>query len=387
MKAGERIVIVGGGAAAAATVEAYRRHGGRASIVMLCGEADPPYERPPLSKEFVRGESAREELPLHPPAWYSERAVDLRLGVRATTLHPGRGEIETDDGAPVGYDACVIAAGSRPRLPGFVSPGMEHVSTIREIADAELLRDRAPRDQRLVVVGSGFIGCEAAISLARTGAKVSLLTMEPLPQLGRLGEDAARRIRDWLEREGVGLECEAELERIEAGGQGVVVTAGRVELTAAHALLALGIQRNVELAREAGLDLLDDAICTDSTMRTSEPSVLAAGDVAAALNASAGRRLKVEHWGEALNHGSAAGATLAGIDEPWGAAPGFWSSLGDRQLKQVAWGDGFDVARLEELGDEAFTVSYERDGELVGLLAHEADEAYEAARESMEAPE
>ena len=148
--------------------------------------------------------------------------------------------------------------------------------------------------------------------------------------------------------------------------------------------VALGIRRNTEIAAAAGIELLDDSICTDSAMRTSEPSVLAVGDIAAAINEAAGRRLKVEHWGEALNHGAAAGATLAGVDEPWRAAPGFWSALGDRTLKHVAWGDGFDSATLAELEGDAFSVRYERDGKLVGLLAHAADDAYDSARERLE---
>jgi 3-phenylpropionate/trans-cinnamate dioxygenase ferredoxin reductase component len=384
VRADERIVIVGGGASAVATAEAYRKHGGSASVLMLCGEPERPYERPPLSKEFLRGESMREDLAMRSPEWYADRGIELRLGVRASGLDVDSGEVEGEDGSRIGFDACVLATGSRPLVPDFIPADLEPVNTIRQIADSERLRDRAPRDERLVVVGSGFIGCEAAISLARTGAKVSMITMERLPQVERLGEEAATRIRDWLEAEGVEFHGEAELERLEPWARGLMVTAGLVEVTAARVVIALGIQRNTEIAAAAGLELLDDTICTDSAMRTSKPSVLAVGDIAAAVNESAGRRLKVEHWGEALNHGAAAGATLAGVDEPWGAAPGFWSALGDRTLKHVAWGDGFDSATLEKRDGDAFSVRYERDGELVGLLAHDADDAYDSAREHLE---
>lgn len=384
MRASERIVIIGGGAAAVATAAAYREHGGRASVLILCDESDLPYERPPLSKEFLRGESTREQLYLHGRDWYDERGIELRLGSRACGLDVEAGDVEAEDGSRLGFDACVLATGSSPAIPDFVPLDLEPLSTIRRIADSEQLRDRTPQDERLVVLGSGFIGCEAAISLARTGAKVSMITLERVPQIDRLGEEAGARIKSWLEEEGVDYSGEARLERIEPWARGVIVTAGDVEVTAARVVMTLGIRRNTAIAADAGLEMLDDAICTDAAMRSSVPSVLAVGDVAAAFNRSAGRRLKVEHWGEALNHGAAAGATLAGIDEPWSAAPGFWSTLGDRTIKHVAWGDGFDSATLEEHDEGAFSVRYERDGALVGVLAHDADDAYEAARAQLD---
>ncbi len=384
MRAGERIVIVGGGAGAVATAAAYRRHGGSASVLIVGGERDAPYERPPLSKEFLRGESAREDLFLKGRDWYAEQGVELHLGVRACGLDVKAGEVELEDGSRLGFDACVLATGSSPAVPDFVPRDLEPLSTIRRIGDSERLRDRNPPGERLVVVGSGFIGCEAAISLARTGAKVSMITLERVPQIDRLGAEAGARIKGWLEEEGVEYYGEAALERLEPWARGLIVTAGELEVTAARVVMALGIRRNSAIAAEAGLELLDDAVCADAAMRTSEPSVLAVGDVAAAVNRSAGRRLKVEHWGEALNHGAAAGATLAGVDAPWRAAPGFWSTLGDRTLKHVAWGDGFDSATLEEHDEGAFSVRYERGGELVGLLAHQADDAYDSARALLE---
>ena len=152
-------------------------------------------------------------------------------------------------------------------------------------------------------------------------------------------------------------------------------------------LIALGIERNVGLAEEAGLRTEAGAIRTDSSMRTSDPRAFAVGDVAIAENASAGRPLLVEHWGEALNHGAAAGAALAGAEgdeASWTAAPGFWSSLGDRVLKHVAWGDGFDSSDLVDHGEGAFAVSYVRGDDLVGVLTHNRDDAYERGRKALE---
>jgi len=152
----------------------------------------------------------------------------------------------------------------------------------------------------------------------------------------------------------------------------------------AHAvLLATGVRRRLELAQGAGLEVSDGSVATDSGMATSAEGVLAVGDLAAAENPTAGRRLHVEHWGEALAHGEVAGRRLAGQTATWDSVPGFWSTIGKRTLKYAAWGDGFDVAELEEHSEGAFTVTYGRDGTVVGVLTHRCDEAYEHGREQV----
>jgi len=155
-------------------------------------------------------------------------------------------------------------------------------------------------------------------------------------------------------------------------------------LAADHVLLAMGIQRNCELATEAGLEMTDDVVCADSRMRSSNESVLVVGDLAMAHNEAAGRTLRVEHWGEALNHGKVAGSTLAGGDATWAVAPGFWSTIGRKTLKQAAWGDGHDTVSFEAHADGAFTAWYEKEGSLVGVLTHECDDDYDEGRRILE---
>jgi len=387
VRKGDRLLVVGAGAAGAATAAAYRESGGPADVLLLGSEQHPPYQRPPLTKEFLRGESDRDDLWLHDRAWYAEREIELKLGAAVVAVDLDLAEVEDERGERHGFDVCVLATGSRPVIPDSVERGLQGVHAIRELERSERLRESAGRGSKALVVGSGFIGCEAAISLSRLGADVRMITLERLPQIARLGPDAALRIRDWLAEEGVWFEGETSLESITGDGGDPLVRAGGLEVRPDVVLIALGIERNVELAHAAGLHLEDGAIRTDSSMRTSDPRVFAVGDVAAAMNVPAGRHLLVEHWGEALNHGAIAGAAIAGAtgdEASWTTAPGFWSSLGGRVLKQVAWGDGFDSSEFTERGNGAFEVSYQRDDELVGVLAHDWDRAYERGQRILE---
>jgi 3-phenylpropionate/trans-cinnamate dioxygenase ferredoxin reductase subunit len=376
------IVIVGGGPAAQAAAGAYREAGGELPVRILAAEVEAPYERPPLTKEYLRGESARADLLLEHAGWYREHEIELETGAEVTALDLEAGEARTADGRRWRFERCLLASGARPLVPELPGADGPDVRTVRTIADSEQLHGLAAC--AVLVVGSGFIGCEAAASLAQLGARVTIATAEPRPQLERLGEEASGRIRGWLEGRGVELLSEATLAAIEAGpgGSRARFEDGR-EASADAVVLALGIERNDGLAVAAGV-AAEDGVLVDAAMVSSHPRLLAAGDVAAAQNGSAGRRLRVEHWGEALNMGAVAGRTLAGVEDSWDAAPGFWSAIGEETLKFVGWGDGWDERRFEERPDGGFVVRYGGGGELVGVLAHGDDEAYEAGRREIE---
>ncbi len=385
----QRIVIVGGGPAGLATARAYREAGGAGELTLLAGEPHLPYQRPPLTKEYLAGESGASELPIEPAAWYDEHAVTVRHE-RAVAIDREARTVTTSasaEGETLSYDALVLATGSRPaRLP---VPGADdpNVLVMRTREDSERLQALSGPDVRVAVIGSGFIGCEAAASLRRRGADVVLISDEDAPQSARLGAEAALRIADWLDHDGVELRLGAPVARIAPERGGWSVTSEDDSTTRADVvLLGSGIKRNVELAEAAGLELTDaGTIATDAGLRTADPAVFAVGDIAGALNPSAGRRLAVQHWGEALNHGKVAGRRLAGDAEAtWDVAPGFWSTIGGRTLKHVAWGDGFDNARFVPGQNGAFTVWYERDGIAVGVLTHDNDDDYERGRELIE---
>lgn len=385
MNPGENIVIIGGGPAGLSTAQAFRESGGRGEVTILAAESYPPYRRPPLTKEFLRGEVSREELPMQSAGWFEENGVDLRTNTRVVSLDPERRLVSTDGGEDIPYGSCVLATGSEPfrlPVPGGDDPG---ILTMRTIEDSVELQGRVGEDEQVIVVGSGFIGCEAAASLAMRGAKVTLISMESSPQSRILGEEVGGRIEAWLKEHGVELRLGASVEEIERAGDDFVVRIEGGETAAAETVLfGTGVKPRVELAEKAGLEMENGAISCDSSMHTSAPGVFAVGDIALARNEAAGRRLRVEHWGEALNMGRVAGIVLAGGEAVWEVAPGFWSTIGGRTLKYVAWGDGYDEARFVDRGGGAFTVWYGADGVIVGALTHNHDADYEEGRDLVE---
>ena len=377
---GERIVIVGGGPAARAAVEAYREVGGAGTVTILAREDEVPYERPPLTKGFLRGESGREALPLADRGWYAERRIDLRTGTEVAELDLGAAAARTAAGEAFGFDRVLLATGAEPIVPSIPGADGPLVQTVRRIGDAERLAELGDGD-RALVVGSGFIGCEAAASLAMRGAEVTVATLEAAPQVERLGEEVADRIVGWLEELGVDVLGETELASIGSAGDraGRARFAGGTEIVADRIVLALGVERNAGLAAAAGI-AVEDGVEVDAAMASADPRVSAAGDVAFAFNASAGRRLRVEHWGEALNMGAVAGRAMAGEEAAWDAAPGFWSTIGERTIKYVGWGDGWDERRFEAGKDGAFACWYGREGAVVGVATHGDDAAYDRGR-------
>jgi len=231
------------------------------------------------------------------------------------------------------------------RRPPLTKEFLRGLLTMRTLFDSVRISEHAGVGVATLVIGTGFIGCEIAASLALRGCRVTLIGEEPLPQMERLGVQAAHRIADWLDGLEVKLVGEVSVRAVHGGRIGELNDGSRLE--ASSVVLGMGARPRTTLAERAGLQLRDGAVAVDAQMRAvrGEP-VLAAGDVAFAANAGAGRGLRVAHWGDALEQGEVAGATLAGVDASWDAVPGFWSTIGTRTLKYAAWGDGYDEASL-----------------------------------------
>jgi len=382
---GGRIAIVGGGPAGLSTARSYRDAGGTAPVTILAGEPHAPYLRPPLTKELLRSEMDVADLPIEADSFFAEREIELRTGVRVTGIDPERRLVVTDGGEQVPFAACVIATGSEPRrlpVPGGDDPD---VVLVRTVESSHRLREVGAPGRRVTVIGSGFIGCEAAASLSMLGASVTLVSDEDAPQAGRLGEDVGSELACWLAEGGVDARMGAGVEGIERTDGGFAVTvAGGDRVEADLVLCAVGVAGRTELAAGAGLALEQGGVAVDAAMATATPGLYAVGDVACALNSAAGRRLRVEHWGDALAHGEVAGRALAGEDARWDSAPGFWSVIGARTLKYCSWDDGWDEVRFDRDEDGSFTAWYGYQGTCVGVLTHEHDEDYERAPELVE---
>ncbi len=376
------LVVVGGGPAGLAAASAYREGNGSGPVRLISADVDPPYNRPPLTKDFLRGRSTEDELALQPASFYAEHEIELMLDQRVERLDLPLRSVRLASGLSFDYDACVLATGSEPAVlpvPGGDDPA---VVWLRFLHQARSLRETVESATSAVVVGTGFIGCEAAASLALRGLAVTVVSSEELPQLARLGRDAAEQIAGWLRTAGVRLVTAAEVESISAGRR--VNLADGTHHEGDVVLTAVGVEPQARLAAAAGVAVEHGRIVVDEHMRTAEPDLYAAGDVAFALNGAVGRHLVVEHWGEAEAMGEVAGSCAAGGTSSWAQVPGFWTEIGDHTLKYSAWSDGFDDARYVDHGSGSFTVWYGQSGVTVGVLAHEADDDYESGMTMVE---
>ncbi len=348
------LVVVGSGPAGVAAATAYRDAGGPGPITLLSTDGASPYERPPLSKEVLAGDAA-DPTPIDADL----TGVDVRLDTTVTGIDTTTHLLTTASGEQIPYEKLVLCAGASPiRLP---DQG-EEVRVLRSLSQARTLIAGAENAKSAIVVGSGFIGCEAAMSLARRGIAVTLVTRSAAPQIDRVGEFASTRITQWLTDASVTVRTEAAV----AGATGTTVTLDGGEVLSADLVLAaLGITPNGDLG--SGLAVEHGRILVDDHLATGVAGVWAAGDGVLAHHAVAGRRIATEHWDDATTQGTIAGQNAAGQDRAWQEIPSFWSDLGDHPLQWAGWGDGFDTDHGTE-DDEGWTVWYGKDGVCVGVL-------------------
>ena len=368
------LVVVGSGPAGVSAADAFRRHNPSDPIRIVTDDPALPYARPPLSKEFLRGDAALADTELHPAAWFDERSIELVRAVGVDAIDVA-GQQLTVGGKHYPYRWLVLACGAKPSpLP---VPGGATALLLRSLADAQSLREAAVHAASAVVIGAGFIGCEAAASLAMRGVTTTLVAPDPVPQAKRLGDDAGERITRLLRDTGVNYVGSVSVNGL---ADGTVRLDDGSTIECDLVVAATGVKPQSALASAAGIETSDGRIVVDAQMRTSVDNVYAAGDCALAYNRLAGRPVAVEHWQDAVDHGEIAGAGAAGQTREWDAVPGFWTTIGEATLKYHAWGDGFDTARLVDHGD-GFTVWYERDRATVGVLTLEADEDYDRGEE------
>ena len=364
------LIIIGSGPAGVSAAEAFRQHNSDDPVRILTDDPALPYARPPLSKEFLRGDAEIADTWLHPAEWFDEHGIELIHTVGVDTIDVVDHHV-TAGGQRYPYRWLVLACGAKPSP--FPVPGGEKALQLRSLRDAESLRNAATKADSAVVIGAGFIGCEAAASLAMRGVATTLVAPDRAPQVKRLGLDAGERITRLLSAAGARYVGSVAVNSLRDGAvrldDGVTINCDLI-------LAATGIQPQSALADGAAIKTSDGRIVVDTHMRTSVDNVYAAGDVALAYNSLADRPVAVEHWQDALDQGEIAGACAAGQTRQWDAVPGFWTTIGEATLKYHAWGDGFERARLVDHGD-GFTVWYEADGATVGVLTNNVDDDYD----------
>jgi 3-phenylpropionate/trans-cinnamate dioxygenase ferredoxin reductase subunit len=323
-----RIVLVGGGVAAAATAMALRRRGYDGAITLVAGEPEPPYQRPPLSKDFLTAGS--DPFPACPPGWYADHDVELRLGTRADALDLDRRRVLAG-GDELAYDSLVLATGLRARtLPGFDGERVHH---LRTAADARRLRDELAAAERLVILGAGFIGCEVAASAVALGKRVTILEPEPAPLARALGARIGGALVGIHRDRGVDLRTGEYATSMDRTADGLVLTTNLGDRVAGDlVLVGVGARPNVELAEAAGI-ATGNGILVDEYGRTSAPDVWALGDVAAQLHH--GVRVRVEHHDNAQRQGTTVAANLTGDAVAHTDAHWFWSDQYEHKLQSV----------------------------------------------------
>ncbi|GGU85659.1 ferredoxin [Streptomyces litmocidini] len=345
--ADQTFVIVGGGLAGARAAETLRAEGFNGRVILIGDERDHPYERPPLSKGYLTGAKERDSVFVHEPAWYAANDVELHLGQSVTAVDREARTVRLGDGTVIRYDKLLLATGAEPRrldVPGTELAGVHH---LRRLAHADRLRQVLAglgRDNgHLVIAGGGWIGLEVAAAARGYGAEVTVVEADPTPLHRVLGPELGQLFADLHTDHGVRFHFGARLTEIT--GQDGMVLAVRTddgEEHPAHAVLAaIGAAPRTALAENAGLALVDRAdgggIAVDESLRTSDPDIYAAGDVAAAHHPLLHARLRVEHWANALNGGPAAARAMLGQHVSYDRVPYFFSDQYDLGMEYSGW--------------------------------------------------
>lgn len=348
----EAIVIVGASLAGAKAAEALREAGHDGPVVLLGEEHERPYERPPLSKGYLLGSTEREKIYVHPPQWYADHDVTLRLGTTVTAVDPAAHTVTLADDGRIGYRKLLLTTGSSPRrlpVPGADLPGVHY---LRRVEDSERLKEALRPGARIVVIGAGWIGLETAAAARAAGAEVTVLESAELPLLRVLGREVAEVFAGLHRDHGVDLRFGVQVEAL-TGGPGAVtgVRLGDGATVAADAVIVgIGITPNTALAEAAGLEI-DNGVRTDQWLRTSDPDIHAAGDVANAFHPLLGRHIRVEHWANALNQPQTAARAMLGQDAVYDRVPYFFSDQYDLGMEYTGYVEPEGYDRVVFRGD------------------------------------
>ena len=315
MNTKRRFIIVGGGMAGAFAAQTLREEGFDGKITLLGQEPNAPYERPPLSKDYLQGKADRDSIFVHPESWYAEQAVELSLGSAVTSLDPASGTVTTATGAQLDYDKLLIATGSKPRRLDVPGADLDGVYYLRNVEDSERLKIEFGRAKRVVIIGAGWIGLETAAAARAAGLDVTLLVSGDMPLQHVLGPEAAPIFAELHRSHGVDLRYRTtaiELTGSHGTVTGVILSDG-TRIDADMIIVGIGAVPRTELAAAAGLKI-DNGIVVDEHLRTSDPDIFAAGDIAHAYNPRLGRHIRVEHWAHARRQGVIAAKAMLGQD-------------------------------------------------------------------------
>lgn len=351
MTTDQTFVIVGAGLAGAKAAETLRSEGFDGRLLLIGSEAQRPYERPPLSKDYLRGELAREKVYVHPEGFYAEQDIELRSGRTAVSLDVSSHELGLDDGERLRYDRLLLTTGAEPRRLSIPGADLDGVLYLRSVEDSDALRERIDRGGAVVVIGAGWIGAEVAACARQRGLAVTIVDPNRVPLERVLGAEVGAIYRDLHGERGVSMLMETGVEAFEGEGavERVRTTDGRV-VECDFVVVGVGVQPRTRLAADAGLRV-EDGILADEQLRTSAPDVFAAGDVANARHPFYGERVRVEHWNNALHQGPVAALSMLDRAVAYDRLPYFFSDQYDTGMEYAGLARSWD--RVVFRGDPA----------------------------------
>jgi 3-phenylpropionate/trans-cinnamate dioxygenase ferredoxin reductase component len=362
-------VIVGASLAGAKAAEALRTEGFDGPVILIGDETERPYERPPLSKGYLLGSADRDSIYVHSPEWYGDHDVHLRLGTTVTGIDPAAHDVILADGSRIGYAKLLVTTGSSPRhlpVPGADLPGVLY---LRRVADSEQLKTTFQTASRVAVIGAGWIGLEATSAARAAGVEVTVLEAADLPLLRVLGPEVAQVFAGLHREHGVDLRfCVkfAEITASDGRANGVLLADG-THVPAEAVIVGVGVTPNTQLAEAAGLQV-SNGIVVDSQLRSSDPDIFAAGDVASAFHPLLGTHIRVEHWANALNQPQTAARAMLGQDVAYDRVPYFFTDQYDLGMEYSGYVEpgGYDeVVFRGDVGRREFIVFWLRGGHVL----------------------
>ena len=360
---------MGAGLAGGKAAEALREQGFDGDVVLVGAEGHAPYDRPPLSKDYLQGQTERDAIAVHEPDWYAAHDVELRTSTTVTGIDRDAHQVLLDDGQRLGYDKLLLATGSTPRTPPIPGASLEGVRYLRTVDDSNRLRETIAGGGPIAIVGAGWIGLEVAAAARIAGVQTTVLEAAPQPLLRALGAEMGSVFADLHREHGVDLRLGAQITEITGDGRHVtgVALADGTHVDAAAVLIGIGATPNTKLAEQAGLTV-DDGVIVDSALRTGDPDIYAAGDIARAHHPVLDARIRVEHWNNALCQPATAAAAMLGGPASYDELPYFFTDQYDLGMEYTGHVEPGGYDRVVVRGDvttREFIAFWTRQGRVV----------------------
>jgi 3-phenylpropionate/trans-cinnamate dioxygenase ferredoxin reductase component len=379
-------LLIGGGMASGNCADELRKRGAEGSVLIAGREPEPPYERPPLSKEYLRGEAERPDAYVNEPSWYEQNEVELMTGTNVMSLDPEARTVRLQTKEEVEFDKALIATGANVNILRVEGAELEGIHYLRAFGNSDAIREEAARAERVILIGGSYIGTEVAASLTAKGAECTIVMMEEVALSGNFGDEVGRWFHELLESKGIEIIGGDQVEAIEGSGRvEAIVTKGGRTVEGEMVVVGAGVRPDVVLAERSGIEV-DDGIVCDAKLETSVPGIFAAGDVCSWQSEVHGRRLRVEHWDVALQQGRHAARAMMGDDAPYREVPYFFSDLADwASLEYVGPASEWDevVFRGDRDAGE-WSAWYLKDGRVAAALSVERSEDLVHARRLLE---